>query len=366
MLLQGIILLISFVVLIKGADVFVESASSVAKHLNVPDILIGLTIVAFGTSAPEAAVSIKAVLAHNSDIVLGNIVGSNILNILLILGISSMIAPIHVQSHTIKKEIPFLLLVSLLLSILLMDTTSGEGTVNMISRMDGIVILLFFAVFIEHLISLAQSGQAEEIESKYTFKQAILYTILGLLAIIVGGLLFFAVFIEHLISLAQSGQAEEIESKYTFKQAILYTILGLLAIIVGGNFVVSSATAIATALGVSQKFIALTIVALGTSLPELVTSIAAAQKGKQDLAIGNVIGSNIFNICFVAGFPAAFIGNIIPSSPVIIDLMIMLLATLMLFFFSYTKKKITKLEGISFLLIFVVYYGYLIISQIKS
>ncbi len=319
MLLQGIILLISFVVLIKGADVFVESASSVAKHLNVPDILIGLTIVAFGTSAPEAAVSIKAVLAHNSDIVLGNIVGSNILNILLILGISSMIAPIHVQSHTIKKEIPFLLLVSLLLSILLMDTTSGEGTVNMISRMDGIVILLFFAVFIEHLISLAQSGQAEEIESKYTFKQA-----------------------------------------------ILYTILGLLAIIVGGNFVVSSATAIATALGVSQKFIALTIVALGTSLPELVTSIAAAQKGKQDLAIGNVIGSNIFNICFVAGFPAAFIGNIIPSSPVIIDLMIMLLATLMLFFFSYTKKKITKLEGISFLLIFVVYYGYLIISQIKS
>lgn len=319
MLLQGIILLISFVVLIKGADVFVESASSVAKHLNVPDILIGLTIVAFGTSAPEAAVSIKAVLAHNSDIVLGNIVGSNILNILLILGISSMIAPIHVQSHTIKKEIPFLLLVSLLLSILLMDTTSGEGTVNMISRMDGIVILLFFAVFIEHLITLAQSGQAEEIESKYTFKQA-----------------------------------------------ILYTILGLLAIIVGGNFVVSSATAIATALGVSQKFIALTIVALGTSLPELVTSIAAAQKGKQDLAIGNVIGSNIFNICFVAGFPAAFIGNIIPSSPVIIDLMIMLLATLMLFFFSYTKKKITKLEGISFLLVFVVYYGYLIISQIKS
>lgn len=319
MLLQGIILLISFVVLIKGADVFVESASSVAKHLNVPDILIGLTIVAFGTSAPEAAVSIKAVLAHNSDIVLGNIVGSNILNILLILGISSMIAPIHVQSHTIKKEIPFLLLVSLLLSILLMDTTSGEGTVNMVSRMDGIVILLFFAVFIEHLITLAQSGQAEEIESKYTFKQA-----------------------------------------------ILYTILGLLAIIVGGNFVVSSATAIATALGVSQKFIALTIVALGTSLPELVTSIAAAQKGKQDLAIGNVIGSNIFNICFVAGFPAAFIGNIIPSSPVIIDLMIMLLATLMLFFFSYTKKKITKLEGISFLLVFVVYYGYLIISQIKS
>lgn len=317
MLLQVIILLISFVVLIKGADVFVESASSVAKHLNVPDILIGLTIVAFGTSAPEASVSIKAVLAQNSDMVLGNIIGSNILNILLILGISSIIAPIRVQNNTIKKEIPFLFLVSLLLSVLLMDTTLGEGTVNMISRADGLIILIFFAVFIYYLITLAKSGQSEEIESKYTFKQA-----------------------------------------------ILYTILGLVAIIVGGNFVVNSATHIATSLGVSQKFIALTIVALGTSLPELVTSIAAAKKGKQDLAIGNVIGSNIFNICFVAGFPAAFIGNIVPSSPVTIDLIVMLLATLMLFFFSYTKRKITKLEGISFLIVFVIYYGYLIISQI--
>ena len=317
MLLQVIILIISFCVLIKGADVFVDSASGVAKYLNVPDILIGLTIVAFGTSAPEASVSIKAVLAQNSDMVLGNIIGSNILNILLILGISSIIAPIHVQNNTIKKEIPFLFLVSLLMSVLLMDINLGEGTLNMISRADGIVILIFFAVFIYYLVILAKSGQAEEIETKYSFKQA-----------------------------------------------IIYTILGLIAIVVGGNFVVDSATNIAISLGVSQKFIALTIVALGTSLPELVTSIAAAKKGKQDLAIGNVIGSNIFNICFVAGVPAAFIGNIIPSTPVTIDLVVMLLATIMLFFFSYSKRKISKVEGISFLVVFVIYYSYLVISQL--
>lgn len=317
MLLQVIILLISFFVLIKGADTFVESASAVAKYLNVPDILIGLTIVAFGTSAPEASVSIKAVLAENSDMVLGNIIGSNILNILLILGISSVIAPIKVQNNTIKKEIPFLFLVSLLMSVLLMDTRLGEGPINMISRSDGIVILIFFAVFIYYLVTLAKNGQADEIEAKYSLKQA-----------------------------------------------ILYTILGLIAIVVGGNYVVDSATHIAVYLGVGQKFIALTIVALGTSLPELVTSIAAARKGKQDLAIGNVIGSNIFNICFVAGFPAAFLGNIIPSTPVTTDLIVMLLTTIMLFFFSYSNKKLSKLEGISFLIVFVIYYGYLVVSQL--
>lgn len=317
MLLQAIILVIGFFVLIKGADTFVESASAVAKGLNVPDILIGLTIVAFGTSAPEASVSIKAVLAENSDMVLGNIIGSNILNILLILGISSIIAPIRVQDNTIKKEIPFLFLVSLLMSVLLMDTTLGEGVINMISRSDGIVILIFFSVFIYYLVTLARNGQSEEIETKYSLKQA-----------------------------------------------ILYTILGLAAIVIGGNYVVDSATHIAVYLGVEQKFIALTIVALGTSLPELVTSIVAAKKGKQDLAIGNVIGSNIFNICFVAGFPAAFLGNIIPSTSVIIDLIVMIFATIVLFFFSYFNKKISKFEGISFLVIFIVYYVYLVVSQL--
>lgn len=317
MLLQVIILIVSFFVLIKGADTFVESASAVAKCLNVPDILIGLTIVAFGTSAPEASVTIKAVLTQNSDMVLGNIIGSNILNILLILGISSIIAPIRVQDNTIKKEIPFLFLVSIVLSVLLMDNTLGQSTTNMISRSDGIIILMFFSIFIYYLVMLAKNGQAEKIETKYSLKQA-----------------------------------------------SLYTFLGLAAIVIGGNYVVDSATQIATYLGVEQKFIALTIVALGTSLPELVTSVVAAKKGKSDLAIGNVVGSNIFNICFVTGFPAAFLGNIIPSTSVTIDLIVMLFTTVMLFFFSYSKKQISKIEGMSFIVIFVLYYGYLVISQL--
>ena len=250
--------------------------------------------------------------------VMGNIIRSNKLNIVLILGISAIIAPIHVKNNTIKKEIPFLVLVSLMLSILVLDLPFGNGTINMISRADGIVILIFFSIFIYYLITLAKNGVAEEIESKYTLKQA-----------------------------------------------IIYAVIGLAAIIIGGNFVVSSASAIAEALGVSQRFIALTIVALGTSLPELVTSIIAAKKGKQDLAVGNIIGSNIFNICFVAGVPATIFGSIIPKDSITLDLIIMVIATIILFFFSVTDKKISKKEGVIFLMLFAIYYGYLIISKLN-
>ena len=317
MLIQLLILFVGFIILIKGADVFVESASSVAKHLNVPDILIGLTIVAFGTSAPEASVSIKAVLSQNSDMVLGNIIGSNILNVLLILGVASFIAPITVQNNTIKKEIPFLLLVSVLMGILLLDHWWGVDQVDMISRQDGLVILTVFTIFIYYLVSLASSGEAEKIIARYSLPKA-----------------------------------------------IIFAIISLVAIIIGGNCVVNSASAIAAAVGVSERFIALTIVALGTSLPELVTSIIAAKKGKQDLALGNIIGSNIFNICFVAGVPAAFFGNIIPSEPVFIDLLVMIASIALLFIFAFTGKKISKGEGAIFLLLFIIYYGYLIVSQL--
>lgn len=319
MLMQFIVLVLGFVILIKGADLFVDGASSIAKHLNVPDILIGLTIVAFGTSAPEAAVSIKSVISGNSDMVMGNILGSNILNILLILGISSIIAPIRVQNNTIKKEIPFLFLVSVLMSVLILDLPFDNGTSNMISRADGIVILIFFMIFIYYLVTLAKNGQVEEIETKYTLKQA-----------------------------------------------IVYTILGLVAIILGGNFVVDSATNIAVSLGIGQRFIALTIVAFGTSLPELVTSIIAAKKGKQDLALGNIIGSNIFNICFVAGVPAALFGSIIPKESVGLDLLVTVLCTIVLYLFSRSQKEISKKEGWMFIIMFVIYYGYLVLSQFSQ
>ena len=309
-------LIAGFVVLIKGADYFVDGAASIAKNLKIPDILVGLTIVAFGTSAPEAAVSVKALLSNNSDMVLGNIIGSNILNILLIIGISAWIFPLQVKNNTIRKEIPFTFLVSLLLFVLLSDTIFGNGTVDMISRSDGMAILLFFMVFLYYLFSLAKKGDVEEVEAKYSLKQA-----------------------------------------------LLYTLVGIVCIVIGGNFVVESASNIAISMGVGQKFISLTIVAFGTSLPELVTSVTAAKKHEQDIAIGNIIGSNIFNICFVVGLPSALLGNIVPAEPVYTDLVVMLIATIVLFIFSKSDREVSKREGLIFLVMFAVYYTYLVASQ---
>lgn len=316
-LIQVILLIIGFVILIKGADVFVDGAASIAKNLNIPDILVGLTIVAFGTSAPEAAVSIKAMLSQNSDMVLGNVIGSNILNILLIVGISAVIFPLEVKGNTIKKEIPFTFLASLVLFVLYCDIPLGNGNANVITRSDGIIILLFFAVFIYYLIRLAKNGECEPVEPKYTMGKA-----------------------------------------------VIFTIIGLVCIVLGGNFVVEAATKIATGLGVSQSFISLTIVAIGTSLPELVTSVTAARKHEQDIAVGNIIGSNIFNICFVVGLPAAIFGNIVPTNLLYIDLIVMLIAVVALFVFSKTQNKISKKEGAGLLVLFVIYYTYLIGSQI--
>lgn len=315
--IQLLILIFGFIVLIKGADFFVDAASSIAKHLNVPDMLIGLTIVAFGTSAPEAAVSIKATLSQNSDMVLGNIIGSNILNIVLILGIATLIAPIHTKKNTIKIEIPFLFLVSVVLALTLADRWLMKEKIIVLNRLDGLIIVGLFSLFLLYLIKLAKEGQSEKIEVKYTLSSA-----------------------------------------------IVYTLFGLVAIILGGNFVVNSASTIATLLGVSQRFVALSIVALGTSLPELVTSVVAATKGEQDLAIGNVIGSNIFNICFVAGLPALLFGNITPKDPVGLDLAVAILVVAALWIFAKTKNKLTRAEGVTFLLLFVIYYGYLIFSQL--
>ncbi|MGL4361969.1 MAG: calcium/sodium antiporter [Cellulosilyticaceae bacterium] len=316
-LIQCIILIVGFVVLIKGADYFIDGAAAIAKNLKVPDILVGLTIVAFGTSAPEASVSIKAILSQNSDMVLGNVIGSNILNILLIVGISSFIFPMQVKNDTIKKEIPFTILVSLLLFVLITDIPFGNGSVNMISRGDGLVILLFFAVFMYYLITLAKKGQVEEAKPKHT---------LG--------------------------------------KACIFALLGLAGIVLGGDFVVEAATKIAVEMNIGQKFISLTIVAFGTSLPELVTCVMAAKKQEHDIALGNIIGSNIFNICVVVGIPTTLFGSIIPAEPVYTDLIVMLVATVILFVFSKSERTISKREGIIFLMMFLLYYGFLVASQL--
>lgn len=307
-----VLLIVGFIILIKGADIFVDGAKSIAGNLKVSKMLIGLTIVAFGTSAPEFAVSVKSLISGSGDIVLGNVIGSNILNILLILGVSSMFHFLNVKNNTVKKELPITLLFTTLFIVLLSDNLLGSG-VNSFTRSDGIVLLLFFLVFIYYLISMARNKIGND-EEKY-----------------------MPIF-----------------------KSIIYTVLGIVAIVLGSNIVVDSATKLATIIGVSEKLISLTIIALGTSLPELVTSITATRKGEYDLAIGNVVGSNIFNLGIVIGLPVSLFGGITNISFNYIDLIVMFLSVFLLFIFSLSNKKISKKEGIIFLILFVIYYSYVI------
>ena len=316
MLVQIILLVVGFVVLIKGADFFVDGASSLARNFKLSKMLVGLTIVAFGTSAPEFAVSIKSMLSGSGEIVLGNVIGSNILNILLILGVASLFHNLTVKNNTVKKEIPITLLLTTALIVLMTDKVFG-GTANMLTRGDGIVILLFFCVFIYYLISMARN-KTQDID-------------------------------------------EEKESILPLSKSIVYTVVGIIAIVLGSNFVVDSAQIIASSLGVSERIIGLTIIALGTSLPELVTSVVATRKGEYDIAIGNVVGSNIFNIGMVLGVPIAIFGNINIGTFNILDLGFMFLSSLALFIFAGNDYKITKKEGLFMLFMFVVYYGLVII-----
>lgn len=317
MILDIILLIVGFIVLIKGADFFVDGASAIADNFKVPKIFIGLTIVAFGTSAPELAVSIKSIISNNHDIVLGNVIGSNIVNILLIVGLSALIKPLIVKNNTIKKELPILLLISALFVVLLSDQIFN-GTVNAFTRSDGIVLVLFFLVFIYYLIEITVHRD-KDLDS-------------------------------------------EVKNMSLIK-AIIFTILGLGMIVFGSNYVVNSSSNLAEAIGVSKKMIALTIIAIGTSLPELVTSVTATKKGECDLAIGNIVGSCIFNIGVVMALPVTIFGGINQINFNGVDLYVMLISVLFLFIFAANDKKISKKEGILFLFFFVAYYTIVIINK---
>ena len=312
MIVNILLLIVGFVLLIKGADIFVDGASSTAKNFKVSKMLIGLTIVAFGTSAPEFAVSMSALANGSTDMVLGNVIGSCILNVLLILGIAAAIKPIKIHDNTVKKEVPLALLISTLLVVLMLDSKLGNGILNQITRSDAFVIILFFTVFIYYLISLARQKKDEKND-------------------------------------------KDIKTMKLWK-SLLFVAIGLAGIIIGSDFVVDNATDIAKTLGISERVISLTIIAFGTSLPELVTTIISSKKGEQDLLLGNIIGSNIFNICVVLGIPVAIFGTITPSSFSYIDLVMLISSTLLLYLFSRSNRTISRLEGILMLIIFATYY----------
>lgn len=316
MLLNILLLIIGFILLIKGADAFVDGASSTAQNFKVSKMLIGLTIIAFGTSAPELAVSISALASGSTDMLLGNVIGSCILNILLILGIAALIRPIKIRDNTVKKELPLCMLISTLLAVLFLDMSLGDGATNQISRADGIVVILFFLVFLYYLITLAKQKKEDSKKEK---------------------------------------------APYGLGKSMLFIALGLAGIIVGSEMVVQNASAIATAVGLSERVIALTVIAFGTSLPELVTTIVASRKGEQDLVVGNIIGSNIFNICIVLGLPVAFFGAVTPSSFQMIDLVMLVASAVLLFIFSISTRRINRIEGAMMIALFAAYYTYIVV-----
>ena len=351
-----VLLLIGFIFLIKGADVFVDGASDTARKFRVPKMLIGLTIVSFGTSAPELAVSIQSILSGKGDILLGNVVGSNILNILLILGLASLVGTLRVNTATVKKEIPVLVLITLAFATLLSDKIFGLSE-NSFTRQDGVVLLLFFCIFIYYLIGMAQkkdagrktketkSGDAKEknISAKIKNKENKAE--------------------ETLKKIEEQNETDDDETPVNLIKALGMILVGIIGVVFGSDLVVKSASEIAATFGVSQRIISLTIVALGTSLPELVTSVIATKKGEYDIAIGNVVGSNIFNIGIVAGLPVAILGGVGGGAFSYIDLVALIMAAVTLFFFAKHGKRIGYKKGIIFLLMFVVYYTYVIMGS---
>ena len=300
-LIQILLLALGFTMLIKGADWFVDGASGIATKFGIPQLVIGLTIVAMGTSAPEAAVSISAAIGGSADITIGNIVGSNILNIFIILGISAVITTLAVASSTIKYETPFMILVTVLLLVLGLD-----GTIGLI---DGIILIIAFIAYLTYLFIMAKKNKEEQPEAR----------------------------------------------PIAIWKAILLTIIGLALIILGSNVTVDAATAIATAFGVSERFIGLTIVALGTSLPELFTSVSAARKHNADIAIGNIVGSNIFNILFVVGISSVIVP--VPfASNFIFDTIVAIVAAALLLVCCLKTKSLKRWAGILMLICYAAYF----------
>lgn len=314
------VLIIGFVLLVKGADFFVEGASSVAKMLKVPSLIIGMTIVAMGTSLPETSVSIAASMNNQNTLAVSNVVGSNIFNLMVVLGVCAVIAELKVSKDVLKRDYPFSVLCAILLLV--------AGVIGMtLGRMDGIIFLVIFAVFISYLIKSAldarKRGEISEKERE------------------------------------MNEEMEEMKDLPVWK-CILYIVGGAIAIKYGGDWVVDSASVIATSFGISATLVGLTICSVGTSLPELVTSIVAARKNELDMAVGNVVGSNVFNILMVLGI-AATVSPIAFLTENIIDIVVLLVFSLITWVLCVTQKKLSKKEGILMLVLYTIYLVYICI-----
>ena len=318
-----LLLAVGFAFLVKGADFFVDGSSSIAKKLKVPPIIIGLTIVAMGTSLPETAVSVTASLVQNNELAVSNVVGSNIFNLMFVIGVCSILTPIMVQKATVVRDIPLSLGCALFLLVLGISGL-GDKTGMTLGHADGVIFLIVFAGYIFTMVRSAMKARA-------------------------------------------AGQKVEIEGveecdnmkELSYGRSILFLIVGAAAIAFGGDLTVDTASRIAIELGMSQTLVGLTIVSIGTSLPELVTSVVAARKNEVDMAVGNAVGSNIFNILMVLGISSA-ISPVALIRENIIDIVLLMVFSVMVWIFAGTRKKIERKEGIIMVVVYLVYCAYII------
>lgn len=339
-----LMLLIGFVFLVKGADLFVDGSSSVAKRLKVPSIIIGLTIVAMGTSLPETAVSVTASLADNNTLAVSNVIGSNIFNSMVVVGVCAVMTPIAVNPDTLRRDIPFSVFCALLLLVL--------GSIGMtVGHLDGVILLLLFIGFLVNMVRLALRSRkdtgvgtdnskmiSEDIERKDVPEN------------------------DRKLSASENAKKKKEDDRAALPvwRSLFYIVLGAVGIALGGDWVVDSASSIAVAVGMSQTLVGLTIVSVGTSLPELVTSVVAAHKKEVDMALGNAFGSNVFNILMVLGIASA-ISPIAFITENMIDIIILIAMSIMIWIFAGTKKRITREEGLIMVLVYAIYVAYIII-----
>lgn len=311
-----VFLIVGFVLLIKGADLFVDGACALSEKMKIPAYLIGLTVVALGTSLPEAAVSITASISGSNEIAIGNVIGSNIFNTLVVLGASALFAPVAVKKNLIRRDFPFCILITVLMLALML--TMGGGEIG-ISRVGGIILLAAFVLFMTYSII---SGKKE--------------------------------------AAAEQTPTQKDEKEISLVKCLVYIIIGVAGVIAGGQLTVKGATMMAQAFGMSETVIGLTVVAIGTSLPELVTSVVASRKKKNDIAVGNVIGSNVFNILFILGMSAA-ISPIKTAFTSVIDACVLIAVCVVTYIIGATMKKINRPAGVLMILLYAAYTAYLLI-----
>ncbi len=304
---------------VKSADLFVDAMSSLASYLKVPTFIIALTVVAFGTSSPELAISFSSLISGNGVLTLSNVVGANIVNVLLVLGIAATVHPIRIKGTTTKKEIPMLILITMTFAVLFCDLyLSDYANVNTISRSDGIILILLFLLFVYYLKEVISTHRLKDTECSVP--------------------------------------------KFSKPLTIVYGIISLVVLLVNANQVVDISSLLARTIGISDKIIGMVIIGIGTSLPELVTSIITVKKGDFDFTIENIVGTNIFNICVVLGLPVLIFGDIAAYGFGLIDMGVLVLSTIILYFFSKTDRNISRIEGIAMIMLFVLYYSYVIFN----